>query len=151
MSIETRGGADEDRFEWQTAPRRGGAERGASTGEYVVRHEFESREQLCVTVAGAVAAVAERDPVALRAHLDDVVDPEAMDRLFTPKESGEHRAGRLLAFRFCGHLVVVTGDGVVRVVRSGDDDPVQSDRRSDRLDRSDTDLPDRPGGSADRS
>lgn len=61
-----------------------------------------------VSVVEAVAAETGADPVSL-APLYDVIDPDALDRLFDDGASG------CVEFEFCDHEVVVHADGRVLV------------------------------------
>ncbi len=69
-----------------------------------------------------IAAVAERegvDPTEIEPPtydaLYDVVNPEALDSLFAPREDGTPRAAGRVEFPFCGYQVVVTSDGTVEI------------------------------------
>lgn len=69
-----------------------------------------------------IAAVAERegiDPMELEPPeyeaLYDVINPEALDSLFEPRENGRQRPTGRVEFPFCGYQVVVTSDGDVQV------------------------------------
>lgn len=65
---------------------------------------------IAVAVVELVAAETERDPLELP-PLGDVVDPEALDRLFS--EGATTEAGA--QFQFAGCHVSVSADGVVTV------------------------------------
>ncbi len=67
-----------------------------------------------------ITAVAERegiDPMEFEPPeyeaLYDVVNPEALDSLFAPRQNGSERATGTVEFRFCGYDIVVTSDGEV--------------------------------------
>lgn len=67
-----------------------------------------------------ITAVAERegvDPIELEPPeyeaLYDVINPEALDSLFAPRQNGTARATGRVEFEFCGYDVVVTSDGDV--------------------------------------
>ncbi|SEV95583.1 HalOD1 output domain-containing protein [Natrinema salifodinae] len=69
-----------------------------------------------------IAAVAERegvDPTELEPPeyqaLYDVVNPEALDALFSNRVNGRQRPTGHVEFPFCGYHVVVTSDGDVEV------------------------------------
>ncbi len=69
-----------------------------------------------------IAAVAERegvDPTEIEPPtydaLYDVINPEALDSLFAPREDGTPRAAGRVEFPFCGYQVVVTSDGTVEI------------------------------------
>lgn len=65
-----------------------------------------------------VEGVAEREgvePVALTPPLHDVVDPEALESLFSDPISGVQREGIQVTFSYCGYTVSVAGRGEVTV------------------------------------
>lgn len=69
-----------------------------------------------------IAAVAERegvDPIDIEPPeydaLYDVINPEALDSLFAPRENGLSRAGGRVEFAYCGYRVTVTSGGDVDV------------------------------------
>lgn len=68
---------------------------------------------ITVTVVELVAAETGKDPLELP-PLSTVVDPEALDRLFTDEAPPEAS----VRFEFAGCHVSVTADGVVTVERS---------------------------------
>ncbi|APW99205.1 hypothetical protein CHINAEXTREME_16135 [Halobiforma lacisalsi AJ5] len=72
-----------------------------------------------------IAAIAERegvDPTEIEPPeydaLYDVVNPEALDSLFAPREDGTPRGTGQVEFQFCGYHVVVTSEGEVDVSES---------------------------------
>ncbi|WP_339103760.1 HalOD1 output domain-containing protein [Haloterrigena salinisoli] len=74
-----------------------------------------------------ITAVAERegiDPMEIEPPeyeaLYDVVNPEALDSLFAPREDGTSRGSGRVEFVFCGYRVVVTSDGDVDVLEAED-------------------------------
>lgn len=48
--------------------------------------------------------------------LYDVINPEALDALFAPREDGTARGSGRVEFDFCGYHVAVTSDGEVDVL-----------------------------------
>ena len=69
-----------------------------------------------------VAAVARRegvDPTALRPRLNDVVDPDALDRLFSDGSGRREAPTGRVEFRYCGYDVTVSSDGRVAVTDKG--------------------------------
>ncbi|MXV63899.1 hypothetical protein GS429_17900 [Natronorubrum sp. JWXQ-INN-674] len=71
-------------------------------------------------VTAIVEAVADREDVApteLQPPLYDVIDPDALTALFTAAGS---RDSRRVSFTYCGHAVVVDGDGCVFVDDDGE-------------------------------
>ena len=47
--------------------------------------------------------------------LYDVINPEALDSLFAPREDGTPRSNGTVEFEFCGYWVTVHGDGSIDV------------------------------------
>ena len=69
-----------------------------------------------------IRAVAERegvDPIDIEPPeyepLYDVLNPEALDALFAPRESGEPRGAGRIEFTYCGYDIVVDSDGTVEL------------------------------------
>ena len=65
-----------------------------------------------------VEVVAERegvDPTELRPRLNDVVDPDALDALFSDRDDERGAPTGHVAFRYCGYDVTVSSDGRVDV------------------------------------
>jgi hypothetical protein len=71
-----------------------------------------SDESLTTTVVRAVADAKGIDPLDLEECLHDVIDPEALERLFMPIDNGTRRG--VVVFRLAGCRVEV--DGTDRVV-----------------------------------
>ena len=71
-------------------------------------------EALSDTVVRAVADAKDVDPLDLDARVYDAVDPDALDRLFTPTGDGSARQG-MVAFPMAGCRVEVQSDHAVRV------------------------------------
>lgn len=85
----------------------------ATTGPHRARHDFEGERQLSTSVVLAVANALGCDPLALGERLYDVLDPDALDRLFgdgTPADGT-----RRLAFELAGCAVTVHADGRIVV------------------------------------
>ena len=82
---------------------------------YHVQHELGTDRSLSTTVTMAVADVAGVEPSDIPEQLYDVIDPEALDALFEPKDSGAPRRGGRLTFSLYGHHVTVRGNGSVTV------------------------------------
>lgn len=80
-----------------------------------VQHDLSGDRSLSATVTVAVADAAGVEPSDIPEHLYDVVDPEALDRLFQPRDDGTTRKGGRLTFSLDGHHVTVASDGTVTV------------------------------------
>jgi hypothetical protein len=81
-----------------------------------------SDESLTTTVVRAVADAKGVDPLELEECLYDVIDPDALERLFAPTEDGARRG--VVVFRLAGCRVEV--DGTDRVVAERVDEGVAS-------------------------
>lgn len=77
-----------------------------------------SSERVSSDVIAAVADVRGVEPTALP-PLYEVVDPEALDRLFEPQRSGTTPDTGRVAFSFAGCEVVVTAADRVTVTKTG--------------------------------
>jgi hypothetical protein len=85
----------------------------ASTADQPVvarRHDWTGPDPVAVTIVEALGETG-RSPSDEGLCLNDVVDPEALDRLFRPTAS--RRARGSVRFRFAGHEVTVRADGQV--------------------------------------
>ncbi|ARS88717.1 HalOD1 output domain-containing protein [Natrarchaeobaculum aegyptiacum] len=90
----------------------------------VDRSETDSVPSLSFEV---IAAIAERegvDPTDIEPPtyeaLYDVINPEALDSLFAPREDGTPRSTGTVEFLFCGYHVTVSSDGTVDVAEPED-------------------------------
>ncbi|MDQ2048949.1 HalOD1 output domain-containing protein [Natronolimnohabitans sp. A-GB9] len=85
----------------------------------VDRSDATTTDSVCYEV---IAAIAERegvDPTEIEPPeydaLYDVINPEALEALFAPREDGTSRGTGRVEFEFSGYHVVVTSDGDVDV------------------------------------
>lgn len=78
--------------------------------------ERSADESVTEAVISTVADVTDSDPTSMT-PLYDVVDPEALDKLFRTDGLGTDRTPSRIEFAYGGCDVAVTGDGVVRVSR----------------------------------
>lgn len=65
-------------------------------------------------VLEAVAAAEDVSALELTPPLSDVVDPDALERLFASTDTADRALGRI-QFSYSGYEVTVAGDGSVRV------------------------------------
>lgn len=79
----------------------------------VVNHYETSDVELSVTVVHAVLEATDKEPMDV--NLNDVIQPDALNRIFAPKPDGTLRSGGTISFDFAGCHVTVRGDGEVRV------------------------------------
>lgn len=75
-------------------------------------------------VIAAVADAEGVDPMEIEPPeyeaLYDVINPEALDSLFAPRENGTSRGTGRVEFRFCGYDIVITSDGEVKALEQSD-------------------------------
>lgn len=85
----------------------------------VDRSDTDSAASLSYEVVAAVADREGVEPTDIEPPkydaLYEVINPEALDSLFSPRENGMHRASGRIEFDYCGYHVVVTSDGDVDV------------------------------------
>jgi hypothetical protein len=77
-----------------------------------------SDESLTTTVVRTVADVKGIDPLELEECLHDVIDPEALERLFAPVDAGTRQG--VVVFRLAGCRVEVDGTDLVVAERVDD-------------------------------
>lgn len=87
---------------------------------FVVRHDFEEDGELEHTILRAVAAVEGVRPEDIREQFHSVVDADALDRLFQPRENRESDGDRRAVFSLEGYEVTVQSDDPVTVYISGE-------------------------------
>ena len=87
---------------------------------YHAHHDFSNGTELSVAVAGAVGRVTDRDPADL--NVNEVVHPDALNSLFSPRYDGTTREGGTLAFDLEGCAVTIHADGEIVI----DPDPDRS-------------------------
>lgn len=71
-------------------------------------------ESLSGEVLDRVAACKNTEPTELEPPLYEVIDPDALDEIFTPKRNGRARTGGQVRFTYCGYEIQVTSNGEVR-------------------------------------
>lgn len=84
-----------------------------SQGVTVVNHYETSDIELSVTVVHAILDATGKDPMDV--NLNDVIQPDALNRIFEPKPDGTLRSGGTVTFNVAGCRVTVHGDGEIRV------------------------------------
>lgn len=75
----------------------------------------ETARSVSETVVERVAEALDESPTTLDPPLNDVIDPEALDRIFATRAAGTGEAEARLTFVFAGCRVVVDGSGAVEV------------------------------------
>jgi hypothetical protein len=86
------------------------------TQTYFVTHDFDGPAELTTTLAHAISDVSGVDVTDARFTLADYADPEALDRLFEPREEGVPRMNGHLTFAVWGFQVTVYSDGQIAIV-----------------------------------
>ena len=92
-------------------------ETGATGGEptYRVEHDWAGDDELSETIVSAVASVLGSEPTDL-SPLYEVVDPDALNRLYAPTPTAHMRpGGGCLTFSYNGCLVTAYWDGAVEI------------------------------------
>lgn len=98
-----------------TVPRTAEPQRRTQQNPYYVTHEFDGSAELTATLAHALADVTGLNVTEAEATLDECVDPEALDRLFEPKEDDTPRVNSQLTFTAWGHQVTVYSSGQIAI------------------------------------
>ncbi len=74
-----------------------------------------------IRVINAIAEHEEATATEIRPVLYDIIDPDALDSLFSETQYGDPRADGHIAFQYGSHEVTVYSDGEVEIERvSGD-------------------------------
>ena len=68
-------------------------------------------------VVETVAALKNTEPTELQQPLYEVIDPDALDALFTPKRDRTARRGGEIQFMYCGYSVRITPNGDVNAAQ----------------------------------
>lgn len=76
---------------------------------------WQDERMLGTTVVETVAGAAGVTPSEIQTCLYDIIEPDALDALFAPKEGGEDRTDGTVSFSLHGHYVTVSADGVIEV------------------------------------
>ena len=84
-------------------------------GTYVVRHDFDGPAELTTTLVHALSDVSGVDVTDAGFTLYDYIDPDALDRLFKPRDNAQ-RVNGMLSFAVWGYQVTVYSDGQIAIV-----------------------------------
>jgi hypothetical protein len=82
--------------------------------KHTAHHDWAGDIPLTATVISAVAEATEDDPTEMQ-PLNHCVDPDALDKLFSPRQDGTPRHGGSVTFDVNGRTVTVYSDGEVVV------------------------------------
>lgn len=74
-------------------------------------------ESLGVTIIEGIAEQKECPPSELPERLADVIDPDALEELFSPTTAAVTSANPTVRFRFSGYGITVTGNREVHIER----------------------------------
>ena len=78
---------------------------------------MESDDSLSTSVVFALATALEEDALALDQPLSDVLDPDALDALFTPLVGDDTDVAEV-SFKYQDAAVTVRSDGVIEIDQS---------------------------------
>ena len=101
-----------------------GCNSDSSDQRLTVHHEWDSSEQVSTTIIEAVAAVTDTPPTEIDPRLYDILDPDALDRLFQPTKNRSRR-------RRSGQVTIPIDDCTVTVHADGNIEISQSEELSD--------------------
>lgn len=96
---------------------------GQETSTYYAQHDFDGPAKLSTTVIHAISEVANIDATDTESTLFQHVDPDALDRLFSPVSSDVPRTSGQVGFNMWGYDVTVYSNG--QIVISTPQQPVQ--------------------------
>ncbi|QLG64342.1 hypothetical protein HUG12_20765 (plasmid) [Halorarum salinum] len=82
---------------------------------YHVRHDPAGAADVTTTVVHALADAMGTDVTGIEFSLHDSVDPEALDRLFAPRDDGTPRPPGHVAFSVEGYRVTVYSGGDIAI------------------------------------
>ncbi|MFH5798548.1 HalOD1 output domain-containing protein [Haladaptatus sp. CMAA 1911] len=94
----------------------------------VAPHEGRSNadERLSIRVINAIAEHEGTTPTEIRPVLYDIIDPDALDSLFSATYRGETRANGNVEFQYGPHKVTVHSDGRIEIEHVRDSQPFSS-------------------------
>ena len=81
-----------------------------------IQIKSRTAESVSGKVLNTVAARKDTEPTALQPPLYEVVDPDALDNLFTPRADGSVRMRGEVRFAYCGYEIRISSNGDVRAV-----------------------------------
>lgn len=79
------------------------------TGRYSIEHDGST--DLSVLIVSAISSITDTDPMDIDPPLNEAIDPDALDRLFSDRPGGLPREGGYLAFYLGDCRVTVYSDG----------------------------------------
>lgn len=83
---------------------------------YTVQHDFDGPASITATLTHALSDISGIDVTDAERTLEEYVNPEALDRLFTPVTEGSSRANGQLMFNIQGYQTTIYGNGLISIV-----------------------------------
>lgn len=83
---------------------------------YTVQHDFAGSASVTATLAHALSDISGIDVTDAERALEEYVDPDALDRLFSPVSDGSPRANGQLMFNIQGYQTTIYGSGLISIV-----------------------------------
>lgn len=83
-------------------------------------------DRLSIRVINAIAEHEGTTPTEIRPVLYDIIDPDALDSLFSATHEGDTRANGSVEFRYGPHEVTVHSDGRIDIERVRDTESLSS-------------------------
>jgi hypothetical protein len=83
---------------------------------YTVQHDFTGTASITATLTHALSDISGIDVTDAECALEEYVDPDALDRLFTPKSDGSRRANGQLMFNIEGYQTTIYSNGLISIV-----------------------------------
>lgn len=83
---------------------------------YTVQHDFSGSASVAATLTHALSDISGIDVTDAECTLEEYVDLEALDRLFTPVSDGSARASGQLMFNIQGYQTTIYGNGLISII-----------------------------------
>ncbi|WP_207589510.1 HalOD1 output domain-containing protein [Halomontanus rarus] len=106
--------------ETHTSNEQHGPQYDQSNDRYTFQYDADGSATLPTRIVHALAAVADIDVSQGEFSLYDSIDPDALERIFSPKADGSKRSGGHVAFTALEHEVYVYADGTVFIYPPAD-------------------------------
>ncbi len=92
---------------------------------YHIYHDTTTPRLLSEIIIESVAAIRDVDPTDTRMPLADIIDPDALDALFTDTYQGVKRTGGHIVFTFDGFTIFAHSNGHIFIREKSDDTGVR--------------------------
>jgi len=83
---------------------------------YTVQHDFSDTASVTATLTHALSDVSGINVTEVEMAVRESVDPDALDRLFTPVSNGSPRANGQLSVNIQGYQTTIYGNGLISIV-----------------------------------